>query len=199
MRFARFVLLAFVPIGFVLAAPAPEDGKKGDEKRDVFVAAALKRLGAEFPKGWTNDYIKSTKQLSSIRITGGKKNSPEDIKRAELALKKYAATSKSDAFVDLAKNLYNMAKGSETKSQVSIKTSRNGADKPGASVRYQLWWDREKELAPQTAKDTTKCNEEMTIGWYYIWSEREGHATSDRDKYYYIVKEKEEITLVEKR
>src|SRR5262245_24978714 len=200
MRSPFPLLLASLLVASVAGAPAQEDKKK-DEKKEkeaqvAFVAQALHRLGAEFPEDIDPLKVKDPSQLKGVGLKGNAKVPPDDLERTRKALTQFAKTPNDETFLDLAKGLHKLAQDTETNSKVKITTMKDGKDNPGATVRYELDWDRRmKKADPQTGKDPTQCTEEMTIGWYYIWVERNKEPTSDRNSQFYIVKKEEKVTL----
>lgn len=64
-------------------------------------------------------------------------------------------------------------------------------------MKYQTYGERLREWPPTPAKDLTECRENMAIGWYYIWSERQGEKTSDDGNLYKIVSREESVELRE--
>jgi hypothetical protein len=71
---------------------------------------------------------------------------------------------------------------SATKYEVEISTSGG----KGASVKYQTLGERVRGSQPTTAKGLTTLKEQIFIGMYHIWSERQGRATSKIDAQYAI-------------
>ncbi|MDH5415064.1 MAG: hypothetical protein OEW87_13090 [Flavobacteriaceae bacterium] len=115
----------------------------------------------------------------------------------ELLRQKLADWMKSgfneEEWIDIANTVYIIAKSNDVKSKVIISTYPN--DK--ATIKYQTYGQRSRGDQPTTAKELTTCEEDMYIGVYYIWSEREGEATSDKDKQYNIVDKIEEVEIAE--
>jgi hypothetical protein len=91
--------------------------------------------------------------------------------------------------------VYHYAKLSDTRSAVKISSSKGS----GAKVSYQTLGERARGEAATTAKELTTATERMYVGKYYIWSERNGHETSDRDSQFSIVDAKEKVVLQENR
>lgn len=97
-------------------------------------------------------------------------------------------------WIDITNAIYSISKSNDVKSIVTISTYPN--DK--ATIKYQTVGQRDQGVSPTTAKELTKCKEEMYVGFYYIWSEREGEATSDKDEQRKIVAEREEVEIKER-
>lgn len=60
---------------------------------------------------------------------------------------------------------------------VTISTRPN----PGATIKYQTVYQRFKGTKESTANSTTNCDLSLPEGDYYIWVERYGRITSDKD------------------
>lgn len=97
----------------------------------------------------------------------------------------------------LVRNVGMLGRKRHVKSKVKISTVSDGNVTPGATIRYQGYRERSDGIEPWTAKELTVCTEEMEIGMYYIWSERKGETTSDKDKLYPITRKVEPLTIVE--
>ena len=72
-----------------------------------------------------------------------------------------------------------------------------GSITPGATIKYQTLFERSKSLEPMTAKQPTSSSEQMPIGYYYIWAERNRKATSDKSAKFHIAAEDEEVKIDE--
>ncbi len=94
-----------------------------------------------------------------------------------------------------ANQTYVIARQYQINSKVHVK-SINSHQKAtyGALVKYRLVSDTDE---PWTMNSVTECTELMTIGYYYIWTERNGKPTSDTMRPFKIVQPNEEIELVE--
>lgn len=99
-----------------------------------------------------------------------------------------------ELLIQLAGAITLVALRKEINSTVKISSST-----PGATIKYQTLFERSKNLEPMTAKQLTRCIETMPIGYYYIWSERDGKATSDKESKVYISAPEEEVTVAEKK
>jgi hypothetical protein len=99
-----------------------------------------------------------------------------------------------DLFEQLAGAIYLVGVRLDVTSNVTITSTT-----PQAIVRYETVFERRRGLSPLTAKHPTKCTETMPIGYYYIWSERDGKPTSDANSKFYIKDKEEEVQLVERQ
>jgi len=97
-------------------------------------------------------------------------------------------------WIDITNAIYSISKSNDVKSIVTISTYPN--DK--ATIKYQTVGQREQGVSPTTAKELTTCEEEMHVGIYYIWSEREGEATSDKDEQRKIIAKREKVEIKER-
>ena len=70
----------------------------------------------------------------------------------------------------------------------------------GALVRYIFVLDRGKKgKEPSTMKNPTEATEKLTAGEYYMWSERNGRTTSDKNRKFLISENGETLTIVENK
>ena len=69
--------------------------------------------------------------------------------------------------------------------------------KSGATIKYQTVGKRYRNEDPVTAGQTTTCTETVPIGLYYIWAERGGKPTSDRNSVYHIINSQQRIEITE--
>lgn len=70
---------------------------------------------------------------------------------------------------------------------------------PGAFLKYQTEWDRAHGGSPISAgSPTNDWSEHLPIGSYYIWSERGGRVTSNRDALFEVVQANDLKTINER-
>jgi hypothetical protein len=102
------------------------------------------------------------------------------------------ATERKDlvAATDL---IYKYSKASGTRSAVTFYASKG----PEATVRYQTLGQRKRNDAPTTAKSLTAATEQLYLGRYFIWSERAGVVTSDKESQFDISGTVEKVLLQE--
>jgi hypothetical protein len=98
-------------------------------------------------------------------------------------------------FVAFADRMGEVARHQHVMANVTIRTD----PRPGAKIKYQTVGQRDRGETPTTAGDLTTCTETMVIGWYHIWSERQGVGTSDSNCVYEIVRRNVSVTLEESR
>lgn len=92
-----------------------------------------------------------------------------------------------------AHGLHSLALEHDVTSHVTISTEPSS----GAAIRYQTWLQRELKETPASFADPTVCTEELVIGEYYIWAERDGTATTDRDKLFLVTSTQHQWALAE--
>lgn len=96
-------------------------------------------------------------------------------------------------FAEVSDSVTMAAAERRVESAVAIRTHPN--DK--ATIKYQTYGQRLRGESPMTAKELTPCKENMAIGWYYIWSERQGARTSEDDNLYEILKPYQPVIIGE--
>jgi len=106
---------------------------------------------------------------------------------------KWQNTNKEEDWIEVTDAVYMAAKSSDSKSDVTIATSRGN----GATVKYQTLGQRKRKEKPTTAKGLTETVEQMYIGMYHIWSERKKGPTSSKNDQFDIARPKEKVTLQE--
>ncbi len=116
-----------------------------------------------------------------------KKVSAEKLKEIQIALQRQDIVKATDL-------VYQFSKTSSTKSAVTVHTSKG----PAAMVRYQTLGQRKRGEAPTTAKSLTALTQQMYLGRYFIWSERNGEATSNKESEFDILETAEKVVLQEK-
>jgi hypothetical protein len=139
-----------------------------DANRTVFVKQAMSRVEA--------------KNVSS-----------EQAKLLQEKVAKWEETRGEKDWIALTEAVHEVAESLKAQATVEISTSRG----TNATVKYQTLGGRERKGNPTTAKGLTKLEEDMIVGVYHIWSEREGKATSDTNAQFEIVKVKERVKLEE--
>jgi hypothetical protein len=94
---------------------------------------------------------------------------------------------------ELWDSIWNRGQSRRVISKTDVKTQ-----KTGALVRYQSLGQRQRNEAPWTFKRPTNSDEDLVIGAYYVWTERDGKSTSDPASRYILIKPREEIVIVER-
>lgn len=97
------------------------------------------------------------------------------------------------ACVELWKNISQRGEIRRVVSSVEVKTKR-----AGANVKYLSLGDKVAGSSPTTFKGVTTAEEDLVIGVYYLWTEREGKSTSDRSSRYVVINPREKIEIVER-
>lgn len=139
-------------------------------------------------------FTKAQQETLETVMTAGAKYGVRNKRVQEIneLLKQYGDKSNQEGLRDVTRrlqlSLYQAAVEEDVKSRVHLKVSRG----PGATVKYQL----ENSSDVQTAKCAPECDENMYIGVYYIWAERNNAPTSAKNKYT-IQEEKEAVTINE--
>jgi hypothetical protein len=159
------------------SAQAVQDGQtlrnqaaqgRGAEASDLFVKDSISRLSNRIP--------------------------PEQFRQIENKASVWRATRSNADFLVLTDEIYTAALKVNIKSDVTISSSKG----KGATVKYQTLGQRQRNEPPTNAKQLTEAVESMVLGMYYIWSERGGAATSDRNAQFDIAAAKEKVALEEK-
>lgn len=104
-----------------------------------------------------------------------------------------AGTSEELELADITDTVYTAAKERRIESMVNIKTF----PETGAAIRYQTYGQRCRGEEPMTANDLSACDERLIIGWYYIWSERNGKPTSNQNHRRAILHRRETVGISE--
>jgi hypothetical protein len=68
---------------------------------------------------------------------------------------------------------------------------------PGAFVYYQSKGERNRNETPHRIDDKSNFQQKVCVGKYFVWSERNGRATSDKNKDYDIDATTSEVRVVE--
>lgn len=112
---------------------------------------------------------------------------------------KWTEDPTEQSFIEVSEKITSFAALSGVWSSVTISSASNGNLASGATIKYQTLSERSGGNEPTTAKAPTICNEVIPIGYYYIWSERQGKATSEKNNKYRIIAPEENITVVERQ
>jgi hypothetical protein len=115
------------------------------------------------------------------------KASRQDLKKIEKAVERKDMVMASEV-------VHQVALKNSIRSKVAISSSKG----PNAMVRYQTLGQRSRNEAPTTAKTLTDLTEEMYLGRYFIWAERNGAATSDKDSQFDVLEASGKVHLLEK-
>jgi hypothetical protein len=99
----------------------------------------------------------------------------------------------NQACVGLWKNIYERGEIRRVVSNVEVKT-----EKAGANVEYLSLGEKVSGSSPSTFKGITTANEDLVIGVYYLWTERNGKSTSDRSSRYVVINPIEKVEIVER-
>lgn len=84
-----------------------------------------------------------------------------------------------------------------TKYKITSSLTIVSLPKSGATIKYQTGGKRYRNENPLTAAQTTTCTETVPIGLYYIWTERDGKSTSDRNNFYHVISPQQRIEITE--
>jgi hypothetical protein len=101
--------------------------------------------------------------------------------------------AKEKRFTALTEDVTRVAKQNRVTSNVDFQTPNTGA-----RVRYQTLGQRDRKEPATLAKCPTACTESLPIGIYYVWSERNGRDTSNRDELFRLVQKAEKVVLDER-
>lgn len=93
----------------------------------------------------------------------------------------------------LAHQITQAARTTGVESRVTWRTS----PRPGATLYYQTMDDRERRATPFSVSSPTETVQSIPIGYYYVWAERGGVPTSNRNRLFRIVAESEVLTIGE--
>jgi hypothetical protein len=167
------------------------------KSRDAEGSEAYKVRGAG-PIISNNDKEKALRSVISqleIMLSGQKikarKEKLQDLKTKALNWKQ---TRSGKDWLEVTDEIYNVSKNHNLTSIVTIKSfSPNKA----TTIKYQTFGQRNRNVPPTTAINPGA--ETMYLGIYYIWSERGGKPTSDKDAQFYIAEPKARVTLKGKK
>jgi hypothetical protein len=95
--------------------------------------------------------------------------------------------------VELWKNISERGEIRRVVSSVEVKTKR-----AGANVKFMSLGEKIAGGSPTTFKGVTTAKEDLVIGVYYLWTEREGKSTSDKSSRYVVINPTEIIEIVER-
>jgi hypothetical protein len=158
--------------------------QKGLSKEQIrFVEEALSRLKHESRRpaiAVTDEVIKSRKDEDEIRSLFSDLSAAEEVSLKE--------------WIQLTLLITSAAKEKDIKSELTITTHVEGA-----TIKYELAGDRGTLKQPIVIKEPTTCEETVLIGLYYIWAERSGRVTSDKNALYRIVNKDEKVRIDENR
>jgi exonuclease VII large subunit len=118
---------------------------------------------------------------------------------AKLSEKKsfWERTRSPKDFLALKELLTKHAEVADVTCSVNMISEKNSEETRGATIRYQTPEQRQFGASPQTAKCPTRCVDQMKPDRYYMWTERNNQATSDRNQIFSIARENEAVTLIE--
>jgi hypothetical protein len=97
------------------------------------------------------------------------------------------------ACVELWNNISQRSEIRRVVSNVEVKTK-----KAGANVKYLSLGEKISGSSPLTFKGITTAKEDLVIGVYYLWTERDGKSTSDKSSRYVVINPTEKIEIVER-
>jgi hypothetical protein len=69
----------------------------------------------------------------------------------------------------------------------------------GANIYYQSLGERQRGVTPNPINNPTQTQHPICLGKYYVWAERAGRPTSDKNKTFTIYVGVTEITVIEDR
>ncbi len=130
------------------------------------------------------------------------KNALREEQRDKLAklLHAWQEDKTDENFKALTGQLTAMAAAANETSDVDLVTEdSNKSPTPGALIKYESDLDRKNNVRPvKSASCATGCTEkDMPKGWYYMWSERNQQATSDKNRYVHIRGPKDRVEIIE--
>jgi len=185
---AMVVALTLVGAGGWLIAQTPQTGEHSTIKTDEATEGPSGKTAKALWTGSAGIFLKEADQRFAANLTNDQ-----------------AASFRNDAAKLKANNqlnevtaselVYRYAKLSDARSAVKISSSKGS----GAKISYQTLGERARGEAATTAKELTTAIERMYWGKYFIWSERDGHETSDRNSQFSIMDAKEKVVLQENR
>jgi hypothetical protein len=83
--------------------------------------------------------------------------------------------------------------------QVTANVKWKTTPRSGAILFYETLRARERGDRPRSLSNPTETVESVCIGRYYVWSERGGEATSDKNRPFDILRTTKQVTVVEDR
>lgn len=130
------------------------------------------------------------------------KNAAREAQREGLAklLRAWQENKTDENFKALTAQLTVMAAAANETSDVDLATKDlNSNPTKGAVIKYESELDRKNKVTPvKSASCVTGCTENgMPKGWYYMWSERNQQATSDKNRYVHIRGPKDTVEISE--
>jgi len=199
-------------------------GQRAAEEQRMADLDALERIAPNGPaKGavWATDYVNKERVVATGRSSEAKRaeeSARETVQskeaeearaqeRLRLVLQQNASATAALSFTtrswqknpdaklfhDTARTITLEATLLNVTSAVTVSTLKNNVSNDGATIKYKLW-ESDNAFA---ANGPTTTKLELTIGYYNIWAERNGTATSKTDDVFRILKEKEEVKLNE--
>ncbi len=98
-----------------------------------------------------------------------------------------------DIYHQMIEQATNLSQRYHVYSQVTVKTKS-----PGARVKFQTLGERERRSPDLSSTRLTDLVQRLPIGVYYVWTERNGKATSMKEQIFFIVDKEVSIDIEEK-
>lgn len=126
------------------------------------------------------------------------KESGADVSQLESDVKRLEAKNLNEAerrelFIKITDETHVVAKRAGVESRVTFITT-----KAGARVSYQTIGERRRGEEPFSSNGTTTCEEHLPIGYYYVWTHRNGKDTSDRNELFKLLRQQQRLQLTER-
>lgn len=96
---------------------------------------------------------------------------------------------------ELSEKITAVAAEQGVKANVTWKSTPNS----GATIFYQTKRARERNDKPESIANPTETPQEIVIGRYYVWAERGGRVTSDKERLIPIGEKTTSVTVIEDR
>jgi membrane protein involved in colicin uptake len=113
----------------------------------------------------------------------------------ETLKERWRANPTEDNLTDLSEKITAVATEQGVKANVKWKSTPTS----GATIFYQTKRARERGDKPESIANPTETPQEIVIGRYYVWAERSGRATSDKERLIPIGEKTTNVTVVEDR
>lgn len=171
-------------------------------KRERLSAELLAR-SKKTEEGELRSALSNARRAREIAEQGNKEHALQrERHKSELEILRvgWEANPSEERRLELFKKITVVSTERDIKASVSIETVNASGDKTdGALISFQTEWDRKHEAQPATTKRPTSCKESIGLGWYFMWAERSGRVTSNRNRLVKIEDASVSVTIVEDR
>ena len=117
----------------------------------------------------------------------------DSISKLRALIQEWIDSRDSGAWRQAVDQIHSASSESQTGSRVTVATEpRNGAQ-----IRYQTWLERRDGTDPRRFGDPSVATEDLFLGEYYIWAERDGKPTSSKDDTFLVVSDIHNWTIQE--